>query len=205
MSTEPKVGDIVDVTIKGARVHHQFVGGDHSYLSVVMPGPNCSEPCEQYLRLDSPAVTVVVTEPVVPAAWPPHLNDLWRDRDQNLWFAVHVDDVDSVDSAGRPGGPIIALVQAGNGSCSSRPVEVNRECGPLQLVRREAGQPEGSWPPRPGDVWRDRGGDEWVTVAAPGGGVAMRDSLGNEMAPEVLSRGWGPLTFVRRDQPEAGR
>jgi hypothetical protein len=76
-------GDLVDITIKGARVRDavQRNGGlDLTYTydasgSAVGTGS---------VWADAPSVTV---ESVAPSQWPPQAGDLWRDKHGVLWFA----------------------------------------------------------------------------------------------------------------------
>lgn len=129
MSREPQVGDLVDITIKGVRVH----GADHreygrSVIVLIPTGDGRTATTRVWPQL--PAVAIEVVEPATPAAWPPRLGDLWRDRDQELWFGIDVRDVDN------PSTPLVELVHVGGGS-GRHPAEVNREFGPLTFVRRE--------------------------------------------------------------------
>lgn len=72
-------GDIVNFTVRGARVDADEVDGDgFRYVQVVYGDRNL----RVFLDLDA-ALTV---ERVVPAEWPPQAGDLWRDRHGELWF-----------------------------------------------------------------------------------------------------------------------
>ncbi|MGW6498567.1 hypothetical protein [Nonomuraea angiospora] len=182
---DPQTGDIVDITIKGARVKREGSPG-FTIFDIDGHGHNLT------LMTALSAVSVEVVEPAAPAEWPPRLGDLWRDRDQELWFAVSV-------------GANIEFVSGLAGELGTTPpAELNRACGPLTLVRREHTEPaEGSWPPRPGDVWRDSDGDGWKAVDTPNG-VEMTMYEGNTPSPaEWVQDNYGPLTFVRHEPPEA--
>lgn len=204
----PQVGDLISATIINARVTEVV---DESPLGPQVwyttephtPGGN---PVPRVLFLDSPSTTVVVTEPTVPAAWPPRLGDLWRDKDQELWFATTAhryrhgpDDFPAV--------AVVELVHAGGGP-SRQPDEVNREFGPFTLVRREdtadpASPVKDTWPPQIGTVWRDSDDDEWTAEEDAFGGVMMRLHLdGRLRTPDFVQDNFGPLTFVRREQAE---
>lgn len=68
------------------------------------------------------------------------------------------------------------------------------------------------WPPRPGDVWRDRDGSPWfaATVIERGGNAVVRmlSGLGHEPSyqyPATFVQRSGPLTLVHREpEPEGG-
>lgn len=72
--SDVKVGDFVNVTIKGVR--------------------QVSHPSARLVRIadehgdvfDMPPQAAI--ELVAPATWPPRPGDLWRDKDARLWFAV---------------------------------------------------------------------------------------------------------------------
>lgn len=72
--TKYRTGEIINVTIKGARVGHQ---GAEGFLNVFIDGT------PHRLMLTS-GVTV---ERAMPEHWPPRPGDLWRDADDYLWFA----------------------------------------------------------------------------------------------------------------------
>jgi hypothetical protein len=70
-------GDIVNITITGARVQH-FEDNTVEYEH-----PTDLGTVEGCVPLDSAAVTV---ERIVSAEWPPRAGDLWRDKHGELWF-----------------------------------------------------------------------------------------------------------------------
>lgn len=84
MSDTFQPGEIVDITIRGARVL-KLTNPTGRILSVEYQDPNPPEDgtCRASLIMDSPAITV---ERVAPAEWPPQIGDLWRDSYGNLWF-----------------------------------------------------------------------------------------------------------------------
>ena len=128
MSTEPRVGDLVDITIKRARV----TAGPNEHVqgrSFVVAVPGRNQPWHFNVCPDVAAVTVDVVEPARPANWPPRAGDLWRDRDGDLWFALDVRRSAPI--------PIIELVAAVTDAKTQHPAAVHREHGPLALVRRE--------------------------------------------------------------------
>lgn len=117
--SEYKPGEIVDITIKGARVRNQHDGDDGLDVLTVIYGQHNTV---AHLSLDD-SVTV---ERIAPAEWPPRPGDLWRDNGGELWFAVEI------------GG--VALVPSYPVSSSRRgvvPDKVKDSVGPLTLVHRE--------------------------------------------------------------------
>ena len=75
-----QVGELVDVTIRRARVERHdgdglalSVGGARIVIPVVLP---------------SAAPSSVTTERVAPAEWPPQPGDLWADS-RGVWWFVH--------------------------------------------------------------------------------------------------------------------
>jgi hypothetical protein len=119
-----KPGEIVDITIKGARV----VGVHHS-LTIDIPNPHDGVTGGDARVVDLPigwdAVTV---ERVPPAEWPPQPGDLWKEEvDGALWFAQGF------------GASQMAMLPAhvrGNTDCAL-PDYVLETFGPLTLVHRE--------------------------------------------------------------------
>lgn len=88
-------GDIVDITIKGARVSRfdatddlLTIGyGDHNFATTLDIRP-----------------TVAVVERVAPPKWPPRPGDLWRDGHGILWFASAVPPDDELRMHSASGG-----------------------------------------------------------------------------------------------------
>lgn len=119
-----KPGEVVDITIKGARVQRSGpddIGG--RFLSVIYGDHN------HHVTLDmKPEVTV---ERVSPPEWPPRPGDLWRDMAGIVWFATDVHDVDRTDV------PEVRLVRAYEGAASDPVDKVLKLYGPLTLVHRE--------------------------------------------------------------------
>jgi len=115
-----QVGELVDVTIRRARVERHdgdvlalSVGGARIVIPVVLP---------------SAAPSSVTTERVAPAEWPPQAGDLWRDRHDELWFFR----IDAV----YPAGPL-----RGNTATDTRwtddPAGLIEDNAPMTLVHRE--------------------------------------------------------------------
>jgi hypothetical protein len=133
--SEFKPGEIVDITIKGARVGHESTDG---FLGVFVNG----------VPLTVDLVDAVTVERVAPAEWPPRPGDLWKDRDGFLHFAASYspDYDDAEDSRGidAEGCRVVLLSQHSDESCTPghdmhRPENVNQRSGPLTLVHREDG------------------------------------------------------------------
>lgn len=191
--TELQVGEYVDIAIKGARIY------EVDALTGVHRAETENGAIISWLAAD----TRVEVVRVAPAEWPPRPGDLWRDRDGALWawrrYTYHDGEyrIDSEDFISLDG----KRCQWGD-----QADDVLRDFGPLQLVRREQAnpEPEGSWPPKAGEVWKDRDGDEW-TVSAEPGGLSMCDDGGNSLSPDYVRANFGPLTLTRRQQGEAKR
>lgn len=79
-------GELVNVTIRGARVVERDAD-DHAaalHLTYASPSTACASPLR--VRLDAPGVTV---ERVAPAEWPPQRRDRWKSEGNGWeWFAV---------------------------------------------------------------------------------------------------------------------
>jgi len=84
MSEEFRPGELVNITIRGARVMRREHANDDPAFFVVIP-PNCADRTE--IPLPRNGITV---ERVAPPEWPPFAGDLWRDAVGNLWFASMV-------------------------------------------------------------------------------------------------------------------
>lgn len=135
-------GEIIDITIKGARVvevcRHGDGNGDDLRFTYEAKDGHASHSA---VWADAPGVTV---ERVAPAEWPPQPADLWRDREGDLWFAArHWPDCDDrQDSRGANAyGWRVVLVplELGEQGSPCRPEDVLQPSGPFTLVRREDG------------------------------------------------------------------
>ncbi|MFI6813737.1 hypothetical protein ACIBG7_15055 [Nonomuraea sp. NPDC050328] len=134
-------GEIVDITIKGARVvevcrHGDGNGDDLRFRYESKTG----ESWPSAIWADAPGVTV---ERVAPEEWPPQPGDLWRDGRGNLWFAArHIPDYDNhEDSRGINGDgfrTVLVPSHLGEAGAPERPENVVQPFGPFALVRREA-------------------------------------------------------------------
>ncbi|HEY9476523.1 MAG TPA: hypothetical protein VIS06_22075 [Mycobacteriales bacterium] len=120
-------GEIVDITIKGARVESHDGDG-----MIVNLGGTARITIPVVLPSDSATVTV---EGVAPAEWPPQPGDLWRSADGRVWFAADRADY-NYDSADQ-----IVMISEGAWRYGDdrTPQDLNRNAGPLTLVRREGG------------------------------------------------------------------
>lgn len=108
--------EIVDVTIRGARVVEEFLSG------IVLRLPPEGE------SFEVPLADEVTLTRVAPAEWPPVVEDVWRDSHTNLWFAVDVSkDDDTV---------LVVLVRGVTGDRFA-PAYALSHWGPMELVRRE--------------------------------------------------------------------
>lgn len=59
------------------------------------------------------------------------------------------------------------------------------------------------WPPKTGDLWRDRDGDLWFAVRTAKG-IVFRGGFDIPLEPSRLMADWSPLVLVRRE-PKAGQ
>lgn len=83
-----QIGEVVDVTIKGARVSSTYgLSWNDEDMGTMLVFRTCEHTTCQagMVNIGDPGVTV---ERVAPAEWPPQKADLWRDRSGDLWFAV---------------------------------------------------------------------------------------------------------------------
>lgn len=106
-------GEIVDITIRGARVGHLAANG---FLNVFVDG----------VPLTVDLVDAVTVERRAPAEWPPRPGDLWRDRNGDLWFAFRDHEIFLI-----PSYPTTASVDG------RPPDDVMQKVGPLTLVHRD--------------------------------------------------------------------
>lgn len=119
--SEFRPGEIVDITIKGARVHRAGIEGhDDDTTQVVQVVITHPDGGTYFATLPTQWAPVTV-ERVAPAEWPPRIGDVWRDKDGDPWFAISADKLVS-PSASRYGAMLDTVVS---------------EFGPLTLVHRE--------------------------------------------------------------------
>ena len=61
------------------------------------------------------------------------------------------------------------------------------------------------WPPRPGDLWRDRDGEIWFVVThMDHSGPHLRASDDSIAPADYIARHFGPLTLVHREDEQDG-
>jgi hypothetical protein len=61
------------------------------------------------------------------------------------------------------------------------------------------------WPPRPGDLWRDKDGAIWFAVAHPHhSGPHLRGHDDGIAPADFIAENYGPLTLVRREDEQDG-
>jgi len=115
-------GELVDITIRGARVLPCDVDGVlAAEYTIRLPA---HEGAWRRVSVCTESDTVTV-ERVAPAEWPPQIGDLWRDRAGNLWF----------DTPNSPYADNHWLIgSTGQGDHASSLLKLN---GPLTLVHRE--------------------------------------------------------------------
>ncbi|MEU8278171.1 hypothetical protein ACFYOK_37610 [Microbispora bryophytorum] len=120
-----QVGEVVDITIKGARVKEVCYHGDGNGPDVRFTyEAKDGEAWPNAVWADAPTVTVTR---VAPAEWPPRAGDLWHDCAGDPWFAAHEDLDEPIRLIGRSG-----LPHPGG------PDELLRAWGPMTLVHRQA-------------------------------------------------------------------
>lgn len=131
-------GEVVDITIKGARVQADDLD-DVGFRTITVTHGEINNSLHVQQGDD------VTIERVAPAEWPPRPGDLWRDREGELWFAAqHWPDYDDVkDCRGMNGTgwrPVLVPVHLGEQGSPARPEDVIQPCGPFTLVHREPAQ-----------------------------------------------------------------
>lgn len=87
-----KPGEIVDITIKGARVEWAN-STDMNVWAVDEVDPDTGVNLGEQITISHAAENVTI-ERVAPAEWPPRPGDLWRDGEGDVWFAVEDRDGD---------------------------------------------------------------------------------------------------------------
>jgi hypothetical protein len=113
------IGEIVDITITGARVK-AVLTGINTPVTLVIDGEVLGKDVVDF-EVDTDAERVTITR-LAPAEWPPQIGDLWRGK--RLWFT-------RADGYGNP-----IFISGGNDP--SRDVDsINQDEGPLTLVHRE--------------------------------------------------------------------
>ncbi len=118
-------GEIVDVTIRGARIMEPRPGLDHILtLAYAQAEPGVWAT----ISLTRPADDTVTIERVAPAEWPPQPGDLWRDRVGELWFVHH--------APHQPKGPLWGRT-TGGARWTDIAEWLAKDNGPLTLVHRE--------------------------------------------------------------------
>lgn len=132
--TEYQHGEIVNITIKNARVGIKGVDSDPRRLYVDLgawdDGVNKGREWGMTFPTTVESVTV---ERVAPAEWPPQPGDVWRDRHGTRWFATDIADYDEASNR------VVSMVSQGSYSYGEpRPADaLNAQYGPLTLVYRE--------------------------------------------------------------------
>lgn len=110
--------DIVDITVKGVRVDAEHADGT---VSITAEHPD-GGPATWHMP---PQAKI---ERVMPAEWPPHPGDLWRDRSGLYWLALNNRDDQTDDRI---------LRSITDERCLER--ELLKEYGPPTLVHRDLG------------------------------------------------------------------
>jgi len=121
-------GEIVDITIRGARILPPSYPGAPLRVAYheVSPGVQSTITIPY---ADSDAVTV---ERVTPAQWPPRPGDLWRDSAGRVWFGAGYEDLGDMR--------VLLVSQDQYSLGSDLPDHINQEHGPMTLVHREGGE-----------------------------------------------------------------
>lgn len=97
MAEQYGVGDLVDITICGARIVDDY-GSEIEYQT-----RDGAKEWRGYINLVDPHITITRVTPPVPASWPPHVGDTWLDETGMAWFAF-----ESASSIARRGGLAMA-------------------------------------------------------------------------------------------------
>lgn len=137
-----EAGEVVDITIKGARVR-SVVATEEGFLFLDFTHGDINSTTQVYMGDSGVSV-----ERVAPADWPPQPGDLWRDGSGRLHFgaayAPDYDDTDDSEGINCDGWRVVLLSQDHDESCRPgssmfRPENVNQQHGPLVRVYREGG------------------------------------------------------------------
>lgn len=128
-----KIGEIVSITIREARVTNSYPqtlrDRDMSVLNrstVLVVDYLGGTERSLAVNVDAPNVSV---EKVAPAEWPPRIGDVWTDRNGRPWFAIDATDENNEGLLELHG---ISTYVYG----STSPEHVNRQYGPMTLVQR---------------------------------------------------------------------
>lgn len=122
---EFKPGDIVDITIKGARV--RAIRGEDivDHLSYETEGFVASVALTESVTVEVALTEPVTVERVAPAEWPPRPGDVWLDAEGRAWTALRGRMVPVTSTCGESADAALATY------------------GPLTLVHREDEQDGG--------------------------------------------------------------
>jgi hypothetical protein len=132
-------GEVVDITITGARVvsHDQ---PDDDPPTITFTVQNSTTP----VTIPAPSWNGIEVVPKAPAEWPPQPGDLWHDGADRLWFAFDATDYDADE---KPKGVRLCGTSAYGDGAEQVPDNVNKLYGPMTLVRRDdrPQEPEVAW------------------------------------------------------------
>lgn len=117
-----KPGELVDVTIKGVRIHEANTDG-----AVMIIAEDRNGVAARYAMPPQAGV-----ERVAPAEWPPRPGDKWRDRHGSAWFAFYGLEAREVFMI--PADPVRGPL------ATPTPATVLGKLSPLTLVHREDDQ-----------------------------------------------------------------
>lgn len=132
MSETFKAGELVDLTIRGAKVVNSYpIHADGKTDVIVLAEYGQGDHRNVSVNLSAASVTV---ERVAPAEWPPQPGDLWRDKHDELWFAFTVP-TDTVKDSVR-----MRAAKSGRW-CDYMAVQI-QDNAPWALVYREGGEGE---------------------------------------------------------------
>lgn len=124
MSTEFTVGELVDITVKGARVTNTYPVSRLNNDRYQMLVADYSEGEARSIAVNLNASAVSVTR-AAPPNWPPLVGDIWADQDDDEWIVT----------APHDDGPVrLSLIDADRSSFRT-PDEMD-DLWPLRLVRR---------------------------------------------------------------------
>ncbi|MCX5066594.1 hypothetical protein OOJ91_11970 [Micromonospora lupini] len=142
--TDFQTGELVDITIRGAQVTEVLPG------SVAISYATAASECVVHVANIHTGATGVEVTRVAPAEWPPETGDVWRDRENVLWF-ISVREVGDDFRTEKVFTP--SSTRAVNRYAAYQASRLLDERGPMALVHRErpepddSDEPDGSEPP----------------------------------------------------------
>lgn len=188
MSARFQPGELIDLTIRGARVSDKHVQDKYLFLSVG----------EETFHLPVRLLARANVQRVAPAEWPPQVGDVWEDATGVQWFTRYYE-----------GEPYFVSTAGGHDDASG----VLDSVGPMTLVYRKGWTPTLAAVPRGGEVAGPSAGPatapdfELGPLAQPATGQWWRDRQDGVLirlgAPDAGKKGWDYTILREPEQVDA--